>query len=161
MRIGVVTASQYRAAAAVLRWPSMFPLAHWETIDGRDVMEMPLRIAGYDIDVAGVVNNAVYVRWLEDLRTAFMARWISFEDCLAQGLAPTLARIEVDYRAALRMGDPVVGRLWFADVGRASGVIETEIRRTSDNRICAHARQTVCFVDQRTGRPVRLPVGFR
>lgn len=138
----------------------MFELARWETVDDRPVMEMPLRIAGYDLDVAGVVNNQVYVRWLEDLRTAFMARWITFEESMRRGLAPTLVRLEIDYRVALRFGDGIVGRLWFASSGRASGVIETEILRLPDRHVCAHALQTVCFVDQRTGRPVRLPDGF-
>jgi acyl-CoA thioester hydrolase len=141
-------------------------LARWgarRLADGaeRASMTLPLRIAGYDIDVAGVVNNAVYVRWLEDLRTIFMARWLSFEAALARGLAPTLVRIEVDYRAPLRLGDGVEGELWFRDVGRASGLIETEIRHTLDGRVCAHALQTVCFVDQHTGRPTRIPPELR
>ena len=143
-----------------------FPLATWDQrvlADGsrRYQMTLPLRVAGYDVDVVGVVNNAVYVRWLEDLRTAFMGRWLSFEECLGRGLAPTLVRLEVDYRAALRMGDAVAGRLWFAAVGRASGLIETEVYRPDDGRVCAHALQTVCFVDQRTGRPARLPDELR
>jgi acyl-CoA thioester hydrolase len=141
-------------------------LARWRTRrlgDGveRASMTLPLRVAGYDIDVAGVVNNAVYVRWLEDLRTIFMARWLSFEQALARGLAPTLVRIEVDYRSALRLGDAVEGELWFREVGRATGVIETEIRRRADGRICAHALQTVCFVDQASGRPVRILAELR
>ena len=32
------------------------------------LVEMPLKVQGYDIDVAGIVSNIVYVRWLEDLR---------------------------------------------------------------------------------------------
>ena len=126
----------------------------------RTTMTMPLWIAGYDVDVAGVVNNAVYVRWLEDLRTVFMGRWLSFEDALGAGLAPTLARIEVDYKAALRFGDEAAGTLWFRDVGRARGVIETEIRRTGDDRLCAHSLQTVCFVDMKSGRPVPIPAAL-
>ena len=137
-----------------------FELARWSD-DGRPTMTLPLRVAGYDVDVAGVVNNGVYVRWLEDLRTGFMARWLSFEECLRRGLAPTLVRLQVEYRAALRMGDAVEGRLWFAEVGGASALIETEIYRSGDGRVCAHALQTVCFVDQRTGRPVRIPPELR
>lgn len=137
-------------------------LARWDTRtldDGRlrSQMTMSLWLAGYDVDAAGVVNNAVYVRWLEDLRTVFMRRWLSFEDALAAGLAPTLVRIEVDYRAALRFGDQAEGTLWFRDVGKARAVIETEIRRPLDDRLCARALQTVCFVDQRSGRPVPIP----
>jgi acyl-CoA thioester hydrolase len=126
----------------------------------RTQMTMPLWVAGYEVDDAGVVNNAVYVRWLEDLRTVFMRRWLSFEAALGAGLAPTLVRIELDYRAPLRFGDEAAGTLWFRDVGRAQGVIETEIRRTGEDRLCAHSLQTVCFVDMKSGRPVPIPAAL-
>ena len=131
-----------------------FPLARWRD-DG--VMEMPLRVAGYDVDFAGIVNNAVYVRWLEDLRTAFIARRLPMDVTNARGVVPVLVRLELDYRAPLSFGDRVAGRLWTRESSRARAVIETEIYRTPDGRVCAHALQTVCYVDSKTGRPVRMP----
>ena len=124
-------------------------------------MEMPLRVAGYDVDFAGIVNNAVYIRWLEDLRTAYISRRLPMVESSARGLVPVLVRIEIDYKAPLRFGDRVAGRLWTRERGRVAAVIETEIRRVGDERLCAHALQTVCYVDAATGRPVRMPAELR
>jgi acyl-CoA thioester hydrolase len=141
-------------------------LARWSTRAGRDgavrpMVELPLRIAGYDIDFAGHVNNAVYVRWLEDLRTVWMTRWLPLEECPTRGIMPVLARIEIDYRAPLRLADRAVGRVWVTSAGRASAVMESEIARAADGRLCAHALQTVAFVDLTSGRPTRVPPEFR
>lgn len=143
----------------------MDALAKWTTRLSRDgatraMLELPLHVAGYDIDVVGHVNNAVYVRWLEDLRTVWMTRWLPFEECVARGQSPVLMRIEIDYRAPLTMGDRAVGRVWVAEAARARAVLEAEITRVSDGRVCAQALQTVCFVDMATGRPIRMPPAF-
>ena len=70
----------------------MLEPARWRTREARDgvvraMLELPLRVAGYDIDFAGHVNNAVYIRWLEDLRTVWMTRWVPLEECAARGRA--------------------------------------------------------------------------
>jgi acyl-CoA thioester hydrolase len=124
------------------------------------MVELPLHVAGYDIDVAGHVNNAVYVRWLEDLRTVWMTRYLPLEACPARGIMPVLARIEIDYRAPLRLGERALGRVWVTRAARASALMESEIER-ADGRLCAHALQTVAFVDLRSGRPTRVPPEFR
>ena len=125
------------------------------------MLELPLRVAGYDIDFAGHVNNAVYIRWLEDLRTVWMDRWVPLEECAARGMSPVLARIEIDYRLPLKLGDKVLGRLWVASVARASAVMEAEIVRVGDGRVAAHALQTVAFINLGSGRPMRVPEEFR
>jgi acyl-CoA thioester hydrolase len=124
------------------------------------MVELPIHVAGYDIDFAGHVNNAVYVRWLEDLRTVWMTRYLPLEECPARGIMPVLARIEIDYRAPLRLGERALGRVWVTQAARASALMESEIER-ADGQLCAHALQTVAFVDLRSGRPTRVPPEFR
>lgn len=148
------------------RGTTLIELARWSTRAGRDglvrpMVELPLRVAGYDIDFAGHVNNAVYVRWLEDLRTVWMARWLPLEECPARGVMPVLVRIEIDYRAPLRLADRAIGRVWVTSAGRASALMETEIERAGDARLVARALQTVAFVDLKSGRPTRVPPEFR
>lgn len=137
----------------------------WESRRGRDgadhaALVTRFRVAGYDIDVAGIVNNAVYIRWLEDLRTLWMARWLSFEDCIARGISPVLVRIEIDYRVPLRFGDVVEGKVWATSRARASALIESEFVGDG-GRVYAHSIQTIAFVDVVRGRPIRLPDEFR
>jgi acyl-CoA thioester hydrolase len=45
-------------------------------------VEIPLPVRTYDIDFAGIVNNIVYIRWLEDLRLEMLARYFPLADQL-------------------------------------------------------------------------------
>ena len=42
----------------------------------------------YDIDYAHIVHNAVYIRWLEDLRTALISDVYPIQELLADGISP-------------------------------------------------------------------------
>src|SRR5437867_3679426 len=104
---------------------------------------VPFVVASYEVDYAGILSNQVYLRWLEDMRTAFMGRWLSLEDAYERGLVPVLTRTEIDYRAPLRLGERVLGCMWAGRLGRASGELASEIRRLDDQSVCAAAVQTV------------------
>ena len=43
-------------------------------------IEMPITINGYDVDVMGIVNNIVYIRWFEDLRLQFLAKYYPYDE---------------------------------------------------------------------------------
>jgi acyl-CoA thioester hydrolase len=145
--------------------PDFNQLARWErtslaTGEARAVLLLPFVAASYEIDCAGILSNQVYLRWLEDMRTAFMARWLSLEGAYERGRVPVLTRTEIDYRVPLRLGERALGRMWAGRLGRATGQIQSEVRRAEDGRLCAQALQTVAFVDARTGRPTRFPSEF-
>ena len=128
--------------------------------DARTLLEVPFVAASYEIDYAGIVSNQVYLRWLEDMRTAFMARWLTLEGAYERGQVPVLTRTEIDYRSPVRLGERALGRMWAGKVGRVTGEIVSEIRRVSDGQLCAAALQTVAFVDAKSGRPTRFPAEF-
>ena len=44
------------------------------------LITLPITVKTYDIDYAAIVHNAVYIRWLEDLRTLLLADHYSVED---------------------------------------------------------------------------------
>src|SRR5438105_13306261 len=106
--------------------PDFNLLARWDrttTADGepRALLEVPFVAASYEIDYASIVSNQVYLRWLEDMRTAFMARWLSLEGAYERGQVPVLTRTEIDYRASLRLGERSIGRMCAGQIGRATG----------------------------------------
>jgi acyl-CoA thioester hydrolase len=145
--------------------PDFNQLARWErtslaTGEGRALLLLPFVAASYEIDYAGILSNQVYLRWLEDMRTAFMAPWLSLEGAYERGQVPVLTRTEIDYKGPLRLGEGAIGRMWAGRLGRTTGEIVSEIRRVDDGRLCARALQTVAFVDARTGRPTRFPREF-
>ncbi len=53
-------------------------------------------VATYDIDFAGVLNNGVYIRWLEDLRLLFADRVLPLSEADKRGIVPTISRTEID-----------------------------------------------------------------
>ncbi len=121
-------------------------------------LELPIR--PYDVDVAGIVSNIVYVRWLEDLRMELLRGHFPMKDLMARNLMPVLVRTEIDYRRSLRFHDGCTGRMQLAEIGRTSNTL----RATFHNRageLAAEATQIGVFVNSQTGRPVPLPDEIR
>jgi acyl-CoA thioester hydrolase len=127
-------------------------------IPGPLFIERDFTVKTYDIDFAGHVSNIVYIRWLEDLRFALLEEYYPLESCMAAGVAPLLTRTEVDYKSAVRLFEPVVGRMW---AGKAGGYrMDLHAEFHVGERLCADVRQQGVFASLETGRPVRIPAEF-
>jgi acyl-CoA thioester hydrolase len=120
---------------------------------------LPFRPATYDIDVAGIMSNIVYIRWLEDLRLAFFDQVLPFDQAMVQGLVPTLVRTEIDYLRSLRLFDPVVGSMELESLGRTSARLRAEFR--VNDELVARAVQVGVFVDTTTGKAAPIPQRVR
>src|SRR5271165_1887491 len=64
-------------------------------------VQVPLRVKPYDIDVVGVVSNIVYVRWMEDLRLAMLDVYLPLDEQMADGIAPAILKVEIEYKRAI------------------------------------------------------------
>lgn len=115
----------------------------------------PIRVQGYDVDFAGIVSNIVYIRWLEDLRYLVLEDYAPLPQLLAEGLAPVLARTEIDYRRPIRHFDQVEGHMWLAELDSPRWVLAAELY--ANGKRAARARQTGVFVNTATLRPVAVP----
>ena len=121
---------------------------------------LPIPVRTYDIDFVGFVSNIVYVRWLEDLRLQMLAEYFPLDTAMqVQGIAPVLLRTEIDYKRAIRLFDAVQGRMWLDEAGSVRQVLAAEF--TVDGQLRATARQTTCFINLASGRPVPTPQAIR
>ena len=121
---------------------------------------LPISVRTYDIDFAGIVSNIVSIRWLEDLRLQMLAEYFPLDAAMQTlGIAPVLLRTEIDYKRAIRLFDAVQGRMWLAEAGPVRQVLQAEF--TVAGRLHAAARQTTCFIDLASGRPVPTPQPIR
>jgi acyl-CoA thioester hydrolase len=118
-------------------------------------ISIPIRVKTYDIDFANIVHNAVFIRWLEDLRTELMVDVYPIETMLADGLSPILTKTEVEYRRPVRFGDEVTGVMWVSNLSRVRWVVEAEIK--VGEQVSTFARQQGYFADLKTLRPARMP----
>ena len=118
-------------------------------------VHLEIRPQGYDIDVAGVVNNIVYLRWVEDLRMKILQEYWPIEHQLANGYVPAIAKTEVSYHRPVTIDETVHARMWVTKITKVRTVVEAEFM--VGNEKVLSAKQSVCFVDLETKRPVPVP----
>ncbi|WP_373491765.1 acyl-CoA thioesterase, partial [Parasphingorhabdus sp.] len=66
-----------------------------------------------DIDELGHVNNAVWVRWIQDLATAHWQE-VAPQDAIDRYIW-VVTRHEIDYRGNVSAGDIVTGYTWISE----------------------------------------------
>jgi acyl-CoA thioester hydrolase len=118
-----------------------FPFVHRETVRFRD------------LDSMGHVNNAVYSTYLEQARIAFLAPQG------AQAASMILARLEIDFRSPLELGETVEIELTPTRVGNKSFELAYELR--VGDRIVAEAKTVLVAYDYERNESKPLPDAWR
>jgi acyl-CoA thioester hydrolase len=121
--------------------------------------EMTVSVLPRDIDEQNHVNNAVYLRWIQEVATA---HWKAIASSEAQeSIGWVVLRHEIDYKTAACLGDHVMLRTWVGKATRLTFERFTEIRRSSDGQLLSAARTLWCPINAQTGWPVRVSAEVR
>ena len=112
----------------------------------------PVGIDPSDIDFMGHVNNASYLKWVQD---AVLGHWraIAPADAVATHLWVALKH-EITYRKPTFLGDDVIATVLLEKVQGARAFYETIIRRGEE--VLAEVKSSWCCLDAETLRPARL-----
>ncbi|GIK54897.1 MAG: acyl-CoA thioesterase [Chloroflexota bacterium] len=119
------------------------------------LVTLSITVKTYDIDFAHIVHNAVYIRWLEDLRQQLVAEHYPMAQALADGRTPILTHTDIHYKWTTRFGDEVVGQMWISQLSRTKWEVQAEI--WANGLVAAAATQNGYFADLATLRPTRIP----
>jgi acyl-CoA thioester hydrolase len=122
-------------------------------------VEIDFVVKTYDVDMAQIVHNAVYIRWLEDLRTALMDKYLPLQHWMARDLMPVLLETRISYRRAVKLFDPVHGRLEMPRFGPVKWAMD--IHFTVNGELRAEAHQLGCFINMKTMRATPIPEDLR
>ena len=115
------------------------------------IFTLEIAVRDYELDSEGIVNNAVYLHYLEHTRHAFVKReGTPFGSLTSDGLVPVVRRMEIDYRTPLRSGDVMLSRLWIERQG-ARFIFHQDIFRKGDGASVVSAVVTIVCMD-RDGR---------
>lgn len=115
--------------------------------------ELTLTVRDYECDLQGVVNNAVYMNYLEHARHEFLKSCgVDFAEVTRQGIHLVVVRAELDYKDSLTSGDGVCIRTRFMREGRLKIVFLQDILRGGDEKLMLSARITATALNQQ-GRP--------
>jgi len=123
------------------------------------LIEKEIKVATYDIDFAGIVSNISYIRWLEDLRLAWLEKYFSLGKQVEAGFAPILLETRIEYHHAIRMFDEPTGFMWVGRLHSHKWLIKAEIR--VKDKVMAIAEQKGVFVDRKKWKPIRIPENLK
>ncbi|MBO9624081.1 MAG: acyl-CoA thioesterase [Sphingomonas sp.] len=114
--------------------------------------EFRIEVASDDIDFMGHVNNASYLKWVQE---AVISHWrkLAPPDAVSSHLWVALKH-EITYRRPAFLEDDVVATLLLEKVHGARAFYETVIRRGSE--VLAEVKSSWCCLDAETLRPARL-----
>lgn len=108
-----------------------------------------------DIDELGHVNNAVWVRWIQDVA---VAHWAAIAPpAHRDAYIWVVTRHEIDYRGNVSTGETVTAETWVSDPPRGAR-FDRNMRFTgADGRVKVEAKTTWALLDRASGRLLRVP----
>lgn len=107
-----------------------------------------------DIDELGHVNNAVWVRWIQDMATA---HWEAVADPVhVAKYVWMVTRHEIDYRGNVKLGESVTGRTWIESTPRGARFDRRVDFANADGKVIVDANSTWAMIDRKTQRLVRI-----
>jgi acyl-CoA thioester hydrolase len=119
------------------------------------VWERAATAAPEDIDELGHVNNAAWVRWVQDIA---VAHWYAtappqYRDAHIW----VVIRHEIDYLRPVGPGETVTGRTWIAGPPKGAKVDRHVEFVGGDGKVRVRAKTTWAVIDRQTSYPMRVP----
>lgn len=111
---------------------------------------MKFEVKPYDIDAAGHVNNAVYVRWLEDLRIKLFENFLPVHELLKQNQYLVVTSTSIKYKKQISLDDNPSGKMWLERFDKVIWVLKAEIIK--NDSIAAAAEQKCVVVNLLTNQ---------
>ena len=112
------------------------------------IFTIEIAVRDYELDSEGIVNNAIYLHYLEHTRHAFVKQeGIPFGSLTSDGLMPVVRRLEIKYCTPLRTGDVVLSRLWIERKGPRF-IFYQDLFRKADEVPVAKAVVTIVCMDK-------------
>jgi acyl-CoA thioester hydrolase len=117
---------------------------------------------GDDIDGYGHVNNAVYLRWLDETAWSHStALGLSPESCIGSRRGMAVLRSQLHYLAPALASDQLEVGTWIVGTdGRLRCARRFQIRRPGDGRTLLRALLHYVCIDLDSGRARRMPPEF-
>ncbi len=118
------------------------------------VFEMCFEATEAEIDELGHVNNAAWVRWIQEAATA---HWLGNADPThIAAYIWVVTRHEIDYLRGLGPGGRVTARTWVGEAPTGARFVRHVEFVGEGGRPHVRARTTWAMLDRGTGRPLRI-----
>jgi acyl-CoA thioester hydrolase len=97
--------------------------------------KIEMEVRDYECDMEGIVNNAVYIHYLEHARHGFLKyKGFDFAELTRSGIQLVVIRIEADYLFPLKSGDKFIVTASAERVSKLRFGIIQDIFKIPDNK---------------------------
>ncbi|PLX68392.1 MAG: 4-hydroxybenzoyl-CoA thioesterase [Denitrovibrio sp.] len=98
--------------------------------------KLSFKVRDYEVDMEGVVNNSVYMNYLEHARHEFLlTKGIDFADCTQKGIILIVAKAVLEFKSSLRSGDKFWVGVNCVPQSKVRIVFYQDIYREADNKL--------------------------
>jgi acyl-CoA thioester hydrolase len=134
--------------------------------------ERPVELAEYrlvirwpvqwgDQDAFGHVNNAIYFRWFESARIAYLDQLGLSALMQQERVGPILAAINCNFRRQIKYPDQVQIGARVSRLGRSSMTMEHRLHSEQLGQVAADGESTIVVFDYQRQKPVGIPADIR
>jgi len=127
----------------------------------RKIAEVTIALRWGDQDAFGHVNNAMYLRYLEEARVRWLADLVDDWD-RGNGSKPIMAAVQANYRRPLTWPGEIVVQLFCERLGNSSVTIAHRIVDARDASVLhMDGNVVMVWIDPATGKSTALPEAIR
>ena len=113
--------------------------------------EIELKVRDYECDMAGIVNNSVYLNYLEHARHEFInAMGLDFQALYKAGVYVVVVHADLSYKTPLKSGDTFVVKIRLEHSG-VRYIFYQDIYRLPDSKLCL--KSVITTTSLINGRP--------
>ena len=124
------------------------------------IFELPIKVRDYEVDAEGIVNNAIYLHYLEHTRHEICEQaGLSFRRMHDEGLDPVVTHIDIKYIRSLGLGESMVSKLSLSRRGPLF-VFRQDIYTPDGEPVVKATVDIASFENGRVSRGERLAEAF-
>ena len=113
-----------------------------------------------DMDAYGHVNNALYMRYLEEARVQLLAEIGAAMD--GNGIDPVIINVGCTFLRPVTYPATVIINSYVGEIGRSSFMLHYELSTVADpDTLYSEGYSKVVWMDHTSGRSVPLPTAIR
>ncbi len=121
---------------------------------------LAIQVRDYELDAEGIVNNAVYLNYMEYTRHEYCKQaGISFGEMRDMGIMPVVSSMEIFYKNPLKSGDEIISCLNISRKGPLF-IFNQDIYRTDGTPVTTAIVKIACIENGRLSRGETLAKAF-